>query len=117
MIYRPTFRRTATALTTGAVLAATTAFPAAAQQTVNFSATPDCATIADGGKRAACEFFKRVDAAKAQTQAEAVLRGCLLRIADFKKAQPDGFASLGTVTRENACEIAGKLPRASASLN
>ncbi|MEA2951906.1 MAG: hypothetical protein QOJ96_1426 [Alphaproteobacteria bacterium] len=118
MLYRPSsFRKTAIALTTGAVLAATTAFPAAAQQTVNFSATPDCATIHDAGKRAVCESFKRTDAAKAQTQAEAVLRGCLVRIANFKKAQPDDFAKLGIVTRENACEIAGKLPRASASLN
>jgi hypothetical protein len=117
MLYRPPFRKTAIALTTGAILAATAAFPVAAQQTVNFSTTPDCATIADGGKRAICESFKRTDAAKAQTQAEAALRGCLVRIADFKKAQPGEFAKLGNVTRENACEIAGKLPRTSASLN
>jgi poly(3-hydroxybutyrate) depolymerase len=63
MLYRPSFRQTTFALTAGAILAATAAFPAAAQQAsqINFKGTPDCATVTDGGKRAACEFFRKVD--------------------------------------------------------
>jgi hypothetical protein len=63
MLYRPSFRQTTFALTTGAILAATAAFPAAAQQAsqINFRGTPDCGTVADGGKRAVCESFRRTD--------------------------------------------------------
>jgi hypothetical protein len=127
MLYRPSFRKTAFALTTAAGLAGASvlaSFPANAQQAVSYSTTPDCTTIHDGGKRAICESFKRIDEAKkrgaaadTQLHAEGDLKNCLLRLGDFKKAQPTEYAKLGTVTRENACELAGKLPRTSASLN
>jgi hypothetical protein len=71
MLYRPSFRQTALALTTGAILFATAAFPAAAQQAsqINFKGTPDCATVAAGGKRAVCESFRRTDDANKRSAA------------------------------------------------
>ena len=47
MLYRPSsFRKTAIALTTGAVLAAAAAFPAAAQQALNDSQCRDARAVA-----------------------------------------------------------------------
>jgi hypothetical protein len=118
MLYRPSFRKTAVALTTGAILAATAAFPLAAQQAsqVNFRGIPDCATVHDGGKRAACEFFKKVDDAKKRGAAADDAIGCLKDLGKFKEKNPDGFAKLGVITRDNACSMASKL-RPTASLN
>jgi hypothetical protein len=44
--------------------------------------------------------------------------GCIEAIVGFKKAEPDQFASLGlgTITRDNACKLASRLPKKSASL-
>lgn len=118
MLYRPSFRQTALALTTGAMLAATASFPAAAQQAsqINFKGVPDCATIADGGKRAACDFFRKVEDAKKRGAAADDAIGCLKDLAKFKEKNPDGFAKLGPVTRENACTVSAKI-RPTASLN
>jgi hypothetical protein len=125
MLYRSSsFRKSALALTTGAVLAATAAFPAAAQQTANYSTTPDCAKITDGGKRAICETFKRIEDAKkrgaaadARAATAGEIIGCLQDLGKFKEKNPDGFAKLGSITRENACNAAAKIPRPTASLN
>ncbi|MCC8978901.1 hypothetical protein [Bradyrhizobium acaciae] len=121
MLFRPSIKtkfRTA-AFGAGLVtLAAVSAFPAAAQQiNVVSNTTPDCSTISDIGKKAICESVKRTEDARAQIQVEAALKKCLVQIADFKKSQPAEFARLGTITRENACDVAAKLPRTSASLN
>jgi hypothetical protein len=125
MFYRPTsFSKTAFALTTAVALASASvlgAFPANAQQaTTGANTSSDCVSFTDPAKGIICEFQeskKREQAAKAQSQAEAVLKKCLVQIADFKKAKPTEFAKLGTITRENACELAAKLPKISASLN
>src|SRR5882724_11389197 len=119
---RPTlsFRKGAIALTAVAAIAGASvlaSFPANAQQAVNYRPAPDCTTISESGKRAICESFKRTEAADVQIKAEAVLKKCLVQIAEFKKAQPGQFAKVGTITRENACDIAAKLPKVSASLN
>lgn len=118
MLYRPSFRKTAIALTTGAVLAATAAFPAAAQEAshINLRGVPDCSTIADGGKRAACEFFRKVEDAKKRGAAADDAIGCLKDLGKFKEKNPADFAKLGPITRENACTVSAKI-RPTASLN
>jgi hypothetical protein len=120
MLFRPStktkFRNAAFGIGV-ATLAAVSSFPVNAQQAVNYSAPADCTTVVEPGKRAICESIKRTENANAQVQSEAALKKCLGQIAGFKKAQPGEFAKLGSITRDNACEIATKLPRASASLN
>lgn len=122
MLYRPSsFRKTAFALTTVAALAGTSAlsaFPANAQQAVNYSAPYNCTTLADPGRRAICESVQRTEAAKAELVTEAALKKCLGQIIEYKKTvQPADFAKLGPITRETACGVAAKLPKQSASLN
>ncbi len=58
--------------------------------------------------RLAQEEFRR---AKQQGSVEAQLKQCIAALTDFKKNNPDGFSRLGTVTRENACGLAARVPR------
>jgi hypothetical protein len=77
MLYRPSFRKTAFAITTAAALAGASvlaSFPANAQHAVNYTGPSDCTMIADGGKRAICESFKRTEEAR-KRGAEADRRG------------------------------------------
>jgi uncharacterized membrane protein YqiK len=108
------YRRTAFALTALGVMSVTA--PSAAQQTL-----PDCSTITESGKRAICEMLRHTEQMKQETkilevqaQAEAILKKCLAQIADYKKTRPEAFAKLGTITRDNACAVAAKLPKAPA---
>jgi len=124
MLYRPaSFRKTAFAVTAAAAIAGASvlaSFPANAQQAVNYTGPAACAPYAGTDRAIQCSIEQsqlRTKAATEHTQAELALKKCLVQIADFKKAKPAEFAKLGSVTRENACEIAGKLPKASASLN
>jgi hypothetical protein len=93
MLYRPSsFRKSAFALTTVAALAGASvlaSFPANAQQAVNYRPAPDCTTVADPGKRAVCESFKRTEDANARAAA-ADRRG-----AEADKTSTAAKASLG----------------------
>ncbi|MCA1515646.1 hypothetical protein [Bradyrhizobium sp. NBAIM01] len=110
MLFRPSIKtkfRTAAFGAGLATLAAVATFPAAAQQVNLISSNPtDCSTIENIGKRAFCESVKHTEEMNTKIQVEAALKKCLVQIADFKKTQPAEFARLGTITRENACEVA-----------
>ncbi|WP_166308659.1 hypothetical protein [Bradyrhizobium sp. 2S1] len=70
MLYRPSScRKTAIALTTGAVIAAAAAFPAAAQQASSVQGSPACASISDNLAAIKCEIReseRRTQEAKAR---------------------------------------------------
>jgi hypothetical protein len=146
MLYRPSsFRKSAIAATTAVALASASAlasFPAAAQQVnVVSTSTSDCSSIQDSTKRAVCmvervekdtqslkaqgeasdkraaEADRRGAVADQRLQFEAALKKCLVQLSEYKKVQPNEFTKLGTITRDNACDKAAKLPRVSASLN
>jgi hypothetical protein len=65
------------------------------------------------------EFLKaQGKALSSQGSQIATQNGCIEAIVRFKKAEPDQYASLGlgTITRDNACKLASRLPKKSASL-
>jgi hypothetical protein len=121
MLYRPSsFRKSAFALTTIAALAGASIlanFPANAQQVVNAS---PCDAIRDSTAGIKCEIKKldeRNKAAKERAATADEIIGCLKDLGKFKEKNPEGFAKLGTITRDNACSAAAKISRPTASLN
>jgi hypothetical protein len=107
--------RTARGLVTSAVIGASmlglSAFPASAQQRPEqITVTTDCSKYQPGVLMAdtKCEILKG--------QVLNDQRACLVTLLEFKKAAPAKFNELGPVTRENACELAGRVkPSASIS--
>jgi hypothetical protein len=90
------------------------------------TATTNCKEWQPGELMASekCEIIKgeflraQGKALSSQGSQVATQNGCIEAIVRFKKAEPDQFASLGlgTITRDNACKLASRLPKKSASL-
>ncbi|OQW54888.1 MAG: hypothetical protein A4S14_14645 [Proteobacteria bacterium SG_bin9] len=128
------FRKTAIGLTAAAAM-----FAGTASYSPAYSAEPNplvaaCDKIKDADRRAGClveAIEKNTKLLKAQgdaadkhgaaadqraAAADEVI-GCLTDLKKFKERNPEGFAKLGTITRETACSAAAKIPRPTASLN
>jgi hypothetical protein len=87
------------------------------------TATTDCSKYQPGVLMAdtKCEILKlqvlqsQGKALDAQAKVLADEKSCLLKLLEFKKAAPEKFQELGTITRANACEAAGRIPKPTAS--
>jgi hypothetical protein len=64
-----------------------------------------------------CEILKG-RLLKVQGNGLATQNGCIDELVKYKRAEPDAFKSLGfgTITRDNACNLASRLPKKAASL-
>jgi hypothetical protein len=64
-----------------------------------------------------CEILKG-QILKTQGNVLATQNGCIDELVKFKRAEPDTFKSLGfgAITRDNACNLASRLPKKAASL-
>jgi len=77
-------------------------------------------SVAADGYAALCEIQKgkvlrsEGRALRAEEQAEDKLTACLLRLKDYKEKSPADFATLGKITRDNACAAAGRIPKPTA---
>lgn len=136
MLYRSPFKTSAIALTTAAVVGlAFVPRDAAAQE---ITTKTDCRQYGfdkiekgDGsgiGNRALCEiekgkllrqeggsFMRQEKALDVKLRLQSDLDVCLKDLVAFKAANPDEFAKLGTVSRENACALSAKIPKPTAS--
>ncbi len=125
-----TFRRSALAATAIGIAALGFSARASAEDiTANTNCTQHALAEADktgsfsaNGLAALCEIQKgKVLRAEGNTlregeQAEDKLTACLLRLKDYKEKSPAEFASLGKITRDNACTAAGRIPKPTAGI-
>jgi hypothetical protein len=122
------FRKGATALSTAAVLGASmlASFSAAAQERSATAAPSEQVTVNTNcrdwkpGEFMAdteCEIRKG-GALDTQAKLIAAQNACITELVKFKKAEPAEFSRLafGTITRENACSLASRIPKRAASL-
>ncbi|MDN3277434.1 hypothetical protein QWJ07_24425 [Frankia sp. RB7] len=126
MLYRPsrTFRNTAFAVTAVAAIAGAsvmTSFPANAQQATAANFSPACAPFAGTERGVRCEIEQsqlRTKANEVRAAKTEEVIACMKDLGKFKERNPEGFAKLGAITRDNACAAAAKIPpRPTASLN
>ncbi|MCP3447333.1 hypothetical protein [Bradyrhizobium sp. CCGUVB14] len=144
MLFRPSTKTRFRNAAIGAgiiTLAAVSAFPAAAEQkTTPIATSTDQVTVGTNchdykpGVLMAdtkCEILKaraldaqgkaldaQGKALDAQGSTLAAQNACIAELVRFKKGDPDKFKSMGfgTITRDNACSLASRLPKQSASL-
>lgn len=114
-----TFRKTALGLTAAAAmigLGAVGFSPRASAQEITLNT--DCNKYRPGelGQDALCEV-QRDKLLDKERSLEAQLKQCIQVLQGLKTKSPAEFAKLGKITRENACELAGRVPRPTASLN
>lgn len=139
MLYRPSsFRKSSRAVTLAAVAglfvsASGMATSSARADETNNKYIAACAHLKDSTpEHAGCIYSQmerqtrdlKQDTARLKVQEKALdksvkvedlLKECLVSLAAFKKNSPADFDKLGTITRENACSVAGKLPKPTAS--